>query len=117
MSTKTADTGGAAAEAVAELMDESAGLRSCALLRRDGSLLAQSSEVEWNAAVDDLWSAVASPGGASPVQIHVATEDGEIYAVRDDFAVAVAVTDRFTLASLMFCDLRSALRRLGESSR
>ena len=45
--------------------------------------------------------------------MHVATEDGEVYAVRGRAGSAVAITDRFTLASLMFCDLRSALRRVG----
>jgi predicted regulator of Ras-like GTPase activity (Roadblock/LC7/MglB family) len=113
LSTETADTTDAvAADAVSDLMDDCAGLRACALLRSDGSVLAETADVAWAGAVAELWSAAAREGEPEPVQLHVATEEGEIYAVRDDDATAVAVTDRFTLASLMFCDLRSALRRV-----
>ncbi len=105
-----------AATAVARLMDESSGIRACAILGAGGAVLAESSENDWAAAVADLWSAAAE-GGPAPTQIHVATEEGEVYAARSGEAAAVAITDRFTLGSLMFCDLRSALRNLPTASR
>lgn len=105
----TESTGSGAAEAVSELMEESPGVRACAVLAPDGSVLAESAENEWTSAVAELWSAAAE-GGHEPAQVHVATEDGEVYAARENGSTAVAVTDRFTLASLMFCDLRAALR-------
>jgi predicted regulator of Ras-like GTPase activity (Roadblock/LC7/MglB family) len=116
MSTETAENeAAAAADAIAELLEESSGIRACAVLGEDGSVLAESSANDWATAVAELWSAAAE-GGAEPTQVHVATEDGEVYAVRVGGVTAAAVTDRFTLASLMFCDLRSALRKLGGAS-
>jgi len=113
MSTESADPGSsAAADAVAGLMEESAGLRACAILTADGSLLAESAGNDWTAAAAELWSAAAEDGSPEPIQVHVATEEGEVYAARQDGSMAIAITDRFTLASLMFCDLRSALRGL-----
>ena len=115
MSTETAGSTGSGETGpegeVAELMAESSGIRACAVVASDGTVLAESSENEWAAAVDELWSAAATEGGPEPAQIHVATEDGEVYAAREDGPTAVAITDRFTLGSLMFCDLRSALRK------
>ena len=44
--------------------------------------------------------------------MHVATEDGEAFAVRQGDLAMVAVTERFVLASLMLFDMRSVLRDL-----
>ena len=108
----TVDSSGSrAAGSVDELMEESIGVRACAILAADGSVLAESSEIDWTGAVEEIWSA-AQGGGEGPTQVHVATEDGEVYVARGDGHTAVAIADRFTLASLMFCDLRSALRKL-----
>src|SRR3954451_11324008 len=55
----------------------------------------------------------ADAAGGEPVShAHVATGDGEAFCVREGGYVAVAVTDRFTLASLMIFDIRIVLRRL-----
>jgi hypothetical protein len=42
----------------------------------------------------------------------VATEDGEAFAVRLEELAMVAVTERFTLASLVIFDMRAVLRDL-----
>ena len=56
---------------------------------------------------------IADRAGNEPVeQIHIATEQGEVFASRHAGLVAVAVTERFALASLLFFDLRSILRDL-----
>lgn len=45
-------------------------------------------------------------------QVHVATEAGEVFALREGDLTAVAVTERFVLASLMAFDMRATLRDL-----
>ena len=57
---------------------------------------------------------VADAAGAEPVeQVHVATQAGEVFALRAHGFAAIAVTERFALASLTFFDMRSALRERG----
>ena len=57
--------------------------------------------------------AVADRAGEEPVeQVHIATEQGEVFALRHAGLAAVAVTERFALASLLFFDMRSVLRDL-----
>lgn len=101
-----------AAEAVARLREMSAGVRGCAILDRGGEVLAASGPGDWAASAAELWRAAEAAARPAPTQIHVSTEEGEVFAVRLAAASVVAVTDRFTLASLMFCDLRAALREL-----
>lgn len=109
-----ATAGGAdgAERAVAKLREMSLDLRACAILDEDGDLLAASEPGEWAAQAAALWRAAEVRGRSRPTQVHVATEAGELFAVRRQAASAVAVTERFALASLMFCDLRAALRDL-----
>ncbi|MCB0865283.1 MAG: hypothetical protein KDB58_06180 [Solirubrobacterales bacterium] len=104
----------AAERAVAMLVEMSADLRACALLGPGDEVLACSSEAPWAEQVDELWSAAEDARRAPqpPTQVHVGSEGGEVFALRDGGVTAVAVTDRFTLESLMFCDLRAALREL-----
>ena len=59
-----------------------------------------------------LLAAADKAAGGRATHAHVATEEGEV------FAVARAASDgrrdvRFTLASLVFADMRAALRRAG----
>ena len=56
-------------------------------------------------------------GGEPAEQVHVATEQGEVFALRHAGLAAVAVTERFALASLMFFDMRSTLRDLALAER
>jgi hypothetical protein len=102
----------AAERAVARLVEMSADLRSCALLDARGEVLASSGDADWGAA-GDLWRAADELPGARVTQVHVATEEGEVFAARDGGLSAVALSRRHALASLMFCDLRSALREVG----
>ena len=60
----------------------------------------------------DLLAAADAAAGGTASHAHVATEDGEAYAVRLAGLAMVAVTDRFTLASLVLADMRAALREL-----
>jgi hypothetical protein len=107
--------GGAQAARGVELMEEiSAGLRGCAILDDAGRALAASGEpgVWGEAASGFLAAADATRSGPPVAQVHVATEDGEAFGLRQGELAMVAVTDRFPLASLVFSDMRAILRDL-----
>jgi predicted regulator of Ras-like GTPase activity (Roadblock/LC7/MglB family) len=103
--------------ALSFLTEMSPDLRGGAILTADGTVLAASSEaVEWATEAVALLS-LADAAGAEPVeQVHVATQAGEVFALRAEGFAAVVVTERFALASLTFFDLRSALRQLAKGS-
>ena len=107
--------GDAAEAALAFLTEMSPDLRGAAILAADGSVLAASGEPgRWREDVADLL-AVADLAGGEPVeQVHVATEQGEVFALRHEGLAAAAVAERFALASLLFFDMRSALRDLAK---
>jgi hypothetical protein len=91
----------------------SADLRGCALLSPGGDVLAATGDAErWGAAAAELLAAADEAGNEPAGHVHVATEDGEAFAVREDGYAIVAVTERFTLASLMIFDMRAVLRDL-----
>ena len=90
--------GDAAGAALAFLAEMSPDLRGAAILDGGGAVLAAAGD-------RDSWVE----------QIHVATEQGEVFALRHAGLAAVAVTERFALASLMFFDLRATLRDLAAS--
>lgn len=66
----------------------------------------------WGEAARELLAAADVAQGEPAAHAHVATGDGEVFCVREGELAAVAVTERFVLASLMVFDLRSALRDL-----
>jgi predicted regulator of Ras-like GTPase activity (Roadblock/LC7/MglB family) len=105
--------GDAAQAALAFLGEMSPDLRGAAILDSSGAVLAASGKPErWREDVAALF-AVADRAGAEPAeQLHVATEQGEVFALRHAGLAAVVVTERFALASLMFFDMRSTLRDL-----
>jgi hypothetical protein len=102
------------AERAVEYLEEiSPELRGCAILSDDGELLAASGDHDaWGEAARELIGAADAAGGERVAHAHVATGEGEAFCVREAGFVAVAVTERFTLASLMLFDMRIALRRL-----
>src|SRR5829696_7095884 len=105
--------GEAAEQALAFLAEMSPDLRGAAILDSAGKVLAASDEPKrWRDDVANLLS-VADRAGEEPVeQVHVGTEQGEVFAIRSAGLTAVAVTERFALASVLFFDLRSILRDL-----
>jgi hypothetical protein len=108
-----ADASARAERAVEGLAEMSVDLRACAILGPDGARLAASvDDVDWEGCASELWESAAEADRPAATQVHVATENGEVFAARTGGGVAIAVTERFALASLMFCDLRAALRDL-----
>jgi hypothetical protein len=102
-----------AGRAVSYLEDISPQMRGCAIISTEGEVLAASDSRErWGEAGRDLIAAADAAGGEPVAHAHVATGDGEAFCVREAGLVAVAVAERFTLASLMLFDMRNALREL-----
>ena len=105
-------SGDAAAGALAYLTEMSPDLRGAAILAADGAVLAASGDAKrWREDAAALF-AVADRGEEPVEQVHIGTEQGEVFALRHGGLAAVAVTDRFALASLTFFDMRSVLRDL-----
>ncbi|MBS1885468.1 MAG: hypothetical protein JSS97_21175 [Actinobacteria bacterium] len=104
--------------ALSFLTEMSPDLRGGAILSGDGTVLAASGDAgAWATEAVGLLR-VADAAGEEPVeQVHVATQAGEVFALRLAGLVAVAVTERFALASLTFFDMRSALRELAKGTQ
>jgi predicted regulator of Ras-like GTPase activity (Roadblock/LC7/MglB family) len=102
--------------ALSFLTEMSPDLRGGAILAGDGTVLAASGEAAtWAEEAVNLLQ-IADDAGDEPVeQVHVATQAGEVFALRAHGFAAIAVTERFALASLTFFDMRSALRELAKA--
>jgi predicted regulator of Ras-like GTPase activity (Roadblock/LC7/MglB family) len=90
-------------------------LRGAAILAADGEVLAASAGKpgeRWHEDATALFAAADAAEEMPVEQIHIATEQGEVFAIRNEGLAAVAVTDRFALASLLLFDMRSMLREL-----
>jgi predicted regulator of Ras-like GTPase activity (Roadblock/LC7/MglB family) len=103
----------AAEGALAYLTEMSPDLRGAAIVGEAGEVLAASGDVaRWREDVAGLF-AIADRADSEPAeQIHIGTEQGEVFALRHAGLAAVVVTERFALASLTFFDMRSLLRDL-----
>jgi predicted regulator of Ras-like GTPase activity (Roadblock/LC7/MglB family) len=108
-------SGDSAQAALAFLTEMSPDLRGAAILAADGSVLAAASESgRWREDAAALFAAADAADPEAAEQIHVATEQGEVFALRHAGLAAIVVTERFALASLMFFDMRSTLRELAK---
>ncbi len=106
-------SGDAAEGALAYLAEMSLDLRGAAILGEGGAVLAASDHPErWREDVAALFEAADRAGGEPVEQVHIGTEQGEVFALRHAGLTAVAVTERFALASLTFFDMRAVLRDL-----
>jgi predicted regulator of Ras-like GTPase activity (Roadblock/LC7/MglB family) len=106
-------SGEAAAGALAYLTEMSPDLRGAAILGSDGAVLAAAGEPDrWSEDAAALFAAADRAGDEPVEQVHIGTEQGEVFALRHAGLAAVAVTERFALASLTFFDMRSLLRDL-----
>lgn len=103
-----------AERALAYLAEMSPDLRGAAILDGSGAVLAASDRAErWTEDAAALFEVADRAGEEAVEQVHIATEQGEVFAIRHAGLAAVAVTERFALASLLFFDMRSILRDLG----
>jgi predicted regulator of Ras-like GTPase activity (Roadblock/LC7/MglB family) len=110
--------GGSAEAALAFLTEMSPDLRGAAILAEDGAVLAASGDPErWREDAAALFAVADGAEGEAVEQVHVATEQGEVFALRHGGYAAVVVSERFALASLLFFDMRSTLRELARGGR
>ena len=98
------------------LEEMAADVRGCAVLADGGEVLAASGDGAqqdgWRTGAADLLAAADAARDEPAMHVHVATEDGEVLAVRHAGFAIVAVAERFTLASLLVFDIRTVLRDL-----
>jgi hypothetical protein len=113
-STAAPPSGESAAAALEFLAEMSPDLRGAAILGPGGEVLAATDgdADRWQDDAAALFAAADEAEGVPVEQVHIATEQGEVFAIRNAGLAAVSVTERFALASLMLFDLRSILRRL-----
>jgi hypothetical protein len=112
---KSGPTGPMASEAefaAARFRSLSDEIRGCAILGPRGVLAATGDLEAWAAPAAEMLAAADAAAGGNSSHAHVATEEGEAYVVRLAGLAMVAVTDRFTLASLVLADMRATLREL-----
>jgi len=104
--------------ALAFLAEMSPDLRGAAILGPEGEVLAatEGEPDRWSEDAATLFAAADAAEGVPVEQIHIATEQGEVFAIRNEGLAAVSVTDRFALASLMLYDLRATLRELARGA-
>lgn len=102
--------------ATARFRGLSADVRGCAILGPNGVLAATGPREDWERPAAELLGAADEAADRRASTVHVATEDGEAYAVRLAGLAMVAVTDRFTLASLVLADMRATLRDLARGA-
>ncbi len=107
--------GGSAEAALAFLTEMSPDLRGAAILEDGGEVLAATGEPgRWGEDAAALFALADGAEAEAVEQVHVATEQGEVFALRHAGFAVVAVTERFALASLLFFDMRSTLRELAK---
>jgi predicted regulator of Ras-like GTPase activity (Roadblock/LC7/MglB family) len=104
--------------ALAFLAEMSPDLRGAAILGSEGDVLAATGEEpeRWAEDVAALFAAADAAEGTPVEQVHIATEQGEVFAIRNAGLSAATVTERFALASLMLFDMRSTLRQLAQEA-
>ena len=104
--------------ALAFLTEMSPDLRGAAILGPAGEVLAATGgeRERWGEDAAVLFAAADGAEEAPVEQVHIATEQGEVFAIRHAGLAAVVVTDRFALASLMLFDMRSTLRQLAQEA-
>lgn len=98
--------------AVQSFLARASELRGAAILWPEGVLAASGSASAWGDAGKALLEAADRAAGVPATHAHVATEEGEVFAVRAGPLVMVAVASRFALASLVLADMRAALREV-----
>ena len=104
--------------ALAFLTEMSPDLRGAVILGPDAEVLAATGEEpeRWAEDAAALFAAADAAEGLPVEQVHIATEQGEVFAIRNAGLAAVTVTERFALASLMLFDMRSTLRQLAQET-
>ena len=105
-----------AQRALALLGEMSTEMRAGAILGPGGEVLAADGAAgDWAKRVGAVLEQADAAADDPAEHIHIATEAGELFLTRAESGLtAVAITERFVLASLMSFDLRAVLSDLSE---
>jgi predicted regulator of Ras-like GTPase activity (Roadblock/LC7/MglB family) len=111
-----------AAQALADLTEISSQIESAVLADRDGTVLGSTfgdgerAKGVAEAALELLRESetVSAQGAEELVQLQAATPEGSFFVVRDERSVVAAVTGGEPTVGLVFYDLRTCLRLVGE---
>lgn len=104
---------GPAERALSRLAELSADLRAAAIVSEGGEVLASTGPGGgWADQAKELIDAATNAIEGKPDRVHVGTLDGEVFAVPGEGRWCVAITERFTLGSLVIFDMRMILREL-----
>ena len=110
----------ATAQALADLTEISSQIQSAVVFDREGTVLASTVDDERAGLLAstalELLRAAEEQGAAGKevVQLDVALQDGSVFVVRDGDRVIAATTTTEPTAGLVFYDLKSCLRSLGQ---
>ena len=100
---------------ILRLEEMSADLRGCAILDAAGRALGASGDPGRWADAGAAFLAAADAAGDKPAsEVHVATVQGEAFAVRRQRLAMVAVAERLTLSPLLVFDMRAGLGDLAD---
>lgn len=103
----------AAERALSRLAELAVDLRAAAIIDADGSVLATTGPGDdWAEQSHLLIGAARDAVGGVAERVHVGTTEGEVFAVPEHGRWCIAITERFTLASLVIFDLRVILREM-----
>jgi hypothetical protein len=107
-----------AARVLEELAELEPELRGAAIIGPGGTTLAvRSEDPGWAGDAIALLGAVDAAGVREVDSAHIATEQAEVFVVREGDLALVAVTERFVLASLTGFDMRMSLRDLAAEAQ
>lgn len=99
----------AAQLAVQRLLGFIDGMRACAVLDAKRAILASShAEIDWAPLIEPLLDGLGDREGQIRA-VNCGTGSGEVFVVSGWGLIGVAVTERFTLSSLVISDLRALL--------
>ena len=111
------------AQALADLTEISSQIESVVAFDREGTVVASTVDDERAGRLAstalELFSAAEEHGtdGKELAQLDVALQDGSVFVVRDGDRLIAATTTAEPTAGLVFYDLKSALRGLGEPEK
>ena len=110
-----------ASQAIADLLEISSQVRAAVVLAPDGGVEAASPQGEAGDALAqaarDLLEragAVRASGDTPVTQLEAAAREGSVFVVRDGGRVVAAITGSSPTVGLVFYDLKTCLRSLGE---
>lgn len=113
----------ATAQALADLTEISSQIESAVAFDREGTVVASTVDDERASRLAstalELLRAAEEQGaeGKELAQLDVALQDGSVFVVRDSDRLIVATTTPEPTAGLVFYDLKSALRSLGDPAK